>query len=263
MKFTECTPNGHQGQPNSHLPGWRFALKIRSLGKTFARIPAAVFHRVLCREPGREYFADFAYLTESGSCLLEDELGRATVEDRRKKFEAFVLPHLDILYRAAVRLVGQRADAEDLVQESCLRAFAGIDRLREVESCKAWLFTIMRSSYLRRWGEDPYRARVVGVENLEATLADMKDVLHDPYEIDPPYLHVVGLEIQNAITALPLTFREAVVLADVARLSYREMARILEIPLGTVMSRLYRGRRMLRATLRDYGSERRLKQRSL
>jgi RNA polymerase sigma-70 factor (ECF subfamily) len=185
------------------------------------------------------------------------------VEDRRKKFDVHVLPYLDILYRAAVRLVGQKADAEDLVQESCLRAFAGIDRLRDVESCKAWLFTIMRSTYLRRWGEDPYRARVVGVENLEATLGDMREVLHDTYESDPPYLHVVGLEIQSAISALPITFREAVVLADVARLSYREMARVLEIPLGTVMSRLYRGRRMLRATLSDYGSVRRPKLKAL
>ena len=185
------------------------------------------------------------------------------MEDRRKKFDVHVLPYLDILYRAAVRLVGQKADAEDLVQESCLRAFAGIDRLRNVESCKAWLFTIMRSTYLRRWGEDPYRARVVGVENLEATLRDMREVLHDTYESDPPYLHVVGLEIQSAIYALPITFREAVVLADVARLSYREMARVLEIPLGTVMSRLYRGRRMLRATLSDYGSVRRPKLKAL
>lgn len=190
-------------------------------------------------------------------------MGCGTVEDRQKKFEVYVLPHLDMLYRAAVRLAGQKADAEDLVQESCLRAFVAIDRLRDVESCKAWLFKILRSTYLRRWGEDPYRERVVGVENLETTLADMKEVLHDPYEIDPPYAHVVGLEIRRAISALPLPFREAVVLADVARFSYRELARILEVPLGTVMSRLYRGRRMLRATLRDYASERRLKQRSL
>ena len=182
--------------------------------------------------------------------LIEPE----AVEDPHKSFETYVLPHLDLLYRAALRLAGQEADAEDLVQESCLRAFAAMDRLRDVESCKAWLFKILRSTYLRQWGEDPYRQRVMGVEDLESTLADMTEVLQDPYESDPPYAHVVGVEVRKAISALPFSYREAVVLADVVRFSYREMALILEIPLGTVMSRLYRGRRMLRAALRDYAS---------
>jgi len=184
------------------------------------------------------------------------------VEDPHKRFEAYVLPYLDVLYRAAVRLAGQKADAEDLVQESCLRAFGAIDQLRNVESCKAWLFKILRSTYIRQWREDPYRGRVVGVEDLESTLTDMAEVLQDPYESDPLYVHVVGVEVRKAISTLPLPYREAIVLADVARFTYREMARILEVPLGTVMSRLYRGRRMLRAALGDYAYEGRLKQRS-
>jgi RNA polymerase sigma-70 factor (ECF subfamily) len=185
------------------------------------------------------------------------------VEDPHKRFETYVLPYLDLLYRAAIRLAGQEADAEDLVQESCLRAFAAIVRLRDVESCKAWLFKIMRSTYLRQWGEDKYRQRVVGVEDLESTLADMTEVLQDPYENDPLYVHVVGVEVRKAISALPLPYREAVVLADAVRFTYREMSQILEIPLGTVMSRLYRGRRMLRAALRDYASRGHVKQRAV
>ena len=99
------------------------------------------------------------------------------MEDPHKRFEAYVLPYLDLLYRAALRLAGQKADAEDLVQESCLRAFAAMDQLRNVESCKAWLFKILRSTYLRQWGEDPYRKRVIGVDDLESSLADMTEVL--------------------------------------------------------------------------------------
>jgi len=183
------------------------------------------------------------------------------VPDPRKRFEAYVLPHLDLLYRAALRLAGQKADAEDLVQESCLRAFAAISQLRDVETCKAWLFKILRSTYLRKWGEDPYRAKGMGVEELDSVLEDFRQSLHNPNERDPLYGHVVGVEIRRAISALPLPYREAVILADVARFAYREMAQILEVPLGTVMSRLYRGRRMLQTTLRDYACQGRLKQR--
>lgn len=182
------------------------------------------------------------------------------MEEAHKRFEAYVLPHLDLLYRAAVRLAGQEADAEDLVQESCLRAFAAMDQLRNVESCKAWLFKILRSTYLRQWAEDPYRKRVVGVEDLESTLADFKETLHDPYDSDPLLTHLVSVEIRKAISTLPLPYRETVVLADVAGLAYREMAQILNVPLGTVMSRLYRGRRMLRAALRDYARKGAFKQ---
>lgn len=190
-------------------------------------------------------------------------LGCGTVEVPHERFKAYALPNLDLLYRAAARLVEQKTDAEDLVQETCLRAFAAIDRLRDVNSCKTWLFKILRSVYLRRWVEDPYRARVMGVEDLETTLADFRESLHEPYEADPQYIHLVRVEIRKAISALSLPYREAVVLADVAGFTYREMAEILEVPLGTVMSRLYRGRRMLRAALRDYASKAPLKQSSI
>lgn len=185
------------------------------------------------------------------------------MEDPRKRFEAYVVPNLDLLYRSATRLVGQGADAEDLIQATCLRAFAAIGRLRDVASCKAWLFKILRSTYLRRWREDPYRAKVMGVEDLESTLADFRETLHEPYEREPLYVHLVGVEIRAAIFDLPLPYREAVVLADVAGFTYKELSEILEVPLGTVMSRLYRGRRMLRAALREYASEVTVKQKSV
>lgn len=186
---------------------------------------------------------------------LSSRLGWGTVEVLHERFKAYALPNLDLLYRAAARLVEQKTDAEDLVQETCLRAFTAIDRLRDVNSSKTWLFKILRSVYLRRWVEDPYRARVTGVEDLETTLADFREAHHEPYETDPQYIHLVRVEIRKAISALSLPYREAVVLADVAGFTYREMAEILEVPLGTVMSRLYRGRRMLRAALRDYASK--------
>jgi RNA polymerase sigma-70 factor (ECF subfamily) len=179
-------------------------------------------------------------------------VGRNDPDDPRERFEAYALPCLDVLYRAAVRLTGDSADAEDLVQEMCLRAFAAIGQLADVGSCKAWLFRILRTTYLRRWGEDPHRRHVVNFADLESALADLQEVAYDHYENDPGYVRLVGADIRRAIVALPLPYREAIVLAHVAGFSYRDMARILDIPLGTVMSRLYRGRRMLRASLREY-----------
>ena len=179
-------------------------------------------------------------------------MGRTNLPDPRETFEAHVLPHLDALYRVAVRLAGQAADAEDLVQETCLRAFAAIGQLRDVGSSRAWLFKILRTTYLRRWGEDPYRRNVTSVADLDSALADIREVLYDSYENDPAYARLVGADIRAAIAAMPLPYREVLVLVDVARFSYREVGRILDVPLGTVMSRLYRARRILRMSLRDY-----------
>lgn len=177
---------------------------------------------------------------------------RTDSRDAREKFEAHVLPHLDTLYRAAVRLAGQVPDAEDLVQETCLKAFAAIGQLRDVSSSKAWLFKILRTTYLRRWGKDPYQRYVVNLSDLESASAAFREVVYDRYENDTAYARLVRSEIRRAIAALPFPYREAIVLAHVAGFSYREMVRILDVPLGTVMSRLYRGRRMLRASLREY-----------
>lgn len=179
-------------------------------------------------------------------------MGRTDSLDPRERFETHVLPHLDTLYRAALRLTGQVADAEDLVQETCLRAFAAIGQLRDASSSKAWLFKILRTTYLRRWGEDPYRQNALSLADMESALVDLREVAYDRYENDTAYARLAGADIRRAIAALPLPYREAIVLAHGAGFSYREMARILDIPLGTVMSRLYRGRRMLRASLREY-----------
>lgn len=173
-------------------------------------------------------------------------------EDPKARFEAYVLPHLDALYRVALRLVGKTSEAEDLVQETCLKAFRAIDQLRNASGCKAWLFKILRTTYLREWGEDPYRQRALSLEDLEPASLDPYEILRDHYEGGEAYHRLVGADIRKALLALPPAYREAVVLADIAGCSYREMAEILEVPLGTVMSRLSRGRRMLRISLQEY-----------
>src|SRR5580765_2768986 len=158
-----------------------------------------------------------------------------------RRFEEQILPHLPDLYRAARRLVGRVDAAEDLVQDTCLRAFGALDQLRHPEAAKAWVFSILRSVFLRnaaRW--DPVRSP--GREPDGPLGFDMPSG-------DSPLQGALIEEARLATQRLPIAFREVVVLVHIGGLSYLEVARILGIPVGTVMSRLSRARRLLRASL--------------
>ena len=163
---------------------------------------------------------------------------------KRRRFEAHVLLHLNDLYRAALRLTGKPSDAEDLVQETCLRAFQRLDQLRQTGAAKAWLFAILRSVFLRRAERQAAQSIAVSPDDLEE-FALATDVLG---AVSPLQESLVQ-EIREATLGLPLPYREVIVLAHIGGFSYREMAQILEVPLGTVMSRLFRARRLLRTAL--------------
>lgn len=171
--------------------------------------------------------------------------------DKVERFEKQILVYLDELYRAAVRLSNQFCDAEDLVQETCLRAFKSLDQLRHPAAAKVWLFSILRSVYLRQEERRLSSGVAVSLDDIAASFLSRGEA---PQECDrrfvPPQ-QVRREEIREALLKLPVVYREAVVLAHVVGCSYREMAQILGLPVGTVMSRLFRGRRMLRTFLRD------------
>ena len=171
--------------------------------------------------------------------------------DKAERFEKQILVHLDDLYRAAMRLTNQFCDAEDLVQETCLRAFKSFDQLRHPAAAKVWLFSILRSVYFRQ--EERRLSRGVSV-SLDDIAASFLTAGETPPESDRLFVspqQVRREEIREAVLKLPVVYREAIVLAHVVGFSYREMAQILGLPVGTVMSRLFRGRRMLRTFLRD------------
>jgi RNA polymerase sigma-70 factor, ECF subfamily len=177
-------------------------------------------------------------------------LGWITGRDRSRDFEEIALVHLDTLYRTALRLTHNRAEAEDLVQDTCLRAFRSFHRFDPGTNCRAWLLTIMRNLFLNR-------ARRQGREKLESDLAggtrgldELAQPLGERATPADEFLHtVVHGDVDRALKGLPLVFREAVVLADLEGLSYREIAEIMGCPVGTVMSRLSRGRALLREAL--------------
>ncbi len=168
-----------------------------------------------------------------------------------QRFEQHILVHITDLYRAARRLTHQVSDAEDLVQETCLRAFKSLDQLRHPGAAKVWVFSILRSVYLRDADRRAAERPRVSLEDIDASVLSPVEVLQDVYEGGPPLAQALGEEIRTAMLKLPLPYREAIILAHIGGFSYREIAQTLTLPMGTVMSRLFRGRRLLRACLRD------------
>src|ERR1700693_6335726 len=156
-----------------------------------------------------------------------------------RRFEEQILPHLPDLYRAARRLVGRVDAAEDLVQDTCLRAFGALDQLRHPEAAKVWVFSILRSVFLRnaaRW--DPVRPT-----GREPDASPAPEHGHQALSSDSPLQGALIEEARLATQRLPVAFREVVVLVHIGGFSYLEVAGILGVPVGTVMSRLWRGGR--------------------
>jgi RNA polymerase sigma-70 factor, ECF subfamily len=168
--------------------------------------------------------------------------------DRIRRFEADVLVHLDDLYRVARRLTGNATEAEDLTQDTCLRAFERLDQLRSPAAARVWAFTILRSIFLRRIER---QARSVGADIIHSPLLEAGEVLQDSYEALRPIQETPLGEVREALARLPLPYREPLILAHIGGFSYKEISEILTIPLGTVMSRLFRARRLLRSELRE------------
>jgi RNA polymerase sigma-70 factor (ECF subfamily) len=175
-------------------------------------------------------------------------------------FTEEALPHLESVYRFALRLsAGREAEAEDLVQDTFLRAYRSWSTFRPGSNARAWLLTICRNVFLRgeerrgRRPEVPESQIDADVEALAATAAFSEVEAADPERAF--FDSFVDEEVMRAVDALPAPFREAVVLSDLEGLSYPEVAEVLELPVGTVKSRLFRGRRLLQQALYGYALE--------
>lgn len=166
-------------------------------------------------------------------------------------FEAEALPYLAEMFRVAMWFVRNRTEAEDLVQETFTQALQSFHRFEPGTNCRAWLVTIMYRA-LRRKRQAETRLRLVG--DNERLLAETP-----AFELPTPE-RLTDEVVLSALRRLPLQFQEVVVLADIEEMAYKEIAEALGVPIGTVMSRLYRGRRTLRAELAGYANERGLAQ---
>ena len=174
----------------------------------------------------------------------------------RSEFEEIALPHLDSLYGAAYRLTRNPRDAEDLVQDSVLRAYRFWHSFQKDSNCKAWLFRILTNTFINGYQKKKRSREVISlaVKEQEATdgvlVQERSQAARSPEGILLD--KAMSDDVSHALAALPADFRVAVVLCDVEGFSYKEIAEIMECPVGTVMSRLYRGRRLLKKALHRF-----------
>jgi RNA polymerase sigma-70 factor (ECF subfamily) len=181
-----------------------------------------------------------------------------TGADRRRRFEEEALPHLDALYSMALRLSRNSDDAGDLLQETILRAYRFFHQFEAGTNCRAWMLTILfnnfRNGYRKSSREQPAATSVEFDRKLETQSLQV-----DPARSNPEaMLSGRGMEgeVEAALAALPDEFREAILLVDVEELSYQEVSGVLDIPIGTVKSRVSRGRAILRDSLAGFAKER-------
>ena len=171
-------------------------------------------------------------------------------------FDSQTMPYVDSLYNTAYRMTGNSQDAEDLVQETFFKAYKYYDKFEEGTNLKAWLFKILKNTFINNYRKKKLEPRSVEFSDIEDSFE--KIVRHDPDEQprDPEsrYLaSVMDQGVKKALEGLPDDYRMVVILADLEDFSYKEIAEILECPVGTVMSRLYRGRKLLEKALMRYG----------
>ena len=177
-------------------------------------------------------------------------------EPRMWDFSSGALPYKDQLFKSALRMTRSVEDAEDLIQETYLKAYKYYERFAEGTNFKAWLFKIMKNTFINSYRKKKLQPPKVDFDDVQEGLEEtLMEAANDP-NTDPEagvLSTEMDHEVRQTLVELPHDYKMVVLLADLEGFSYKEIADILEVPVGTVMSRLYRGRRMLERTLLKYG----------
>lgn len=178
----------------------------------------------------------------------------ASARDKRKSFETEALPHMDALKRTALRMTRNDGDAEDLVQETYVKAYRFWDKFEPGSNCRAWLFKIMTNIFINDYRSKSRTPSSVSVDEIDDNFIYGQLATAPPEETPERefFAKVFDDDVKKAIEELPEDFRTVVVLSFLEGFSYQEIAEIADLQLGTVKSRLHRGRKLLQKQLYDY-----------
>jgi RNA polymerase sigma-70 factor (ECF subfamily) len=176
---------------------------------------------------------------------------------RQKEFKTEAFPHKDILFNFALRTTGDKDDAHDLLQETFMKAFRFWDKYEKGTNIRAWLFRIMKNSYINRYRKETREPGMVDYDDVENFYDSIRDDSTDSNDLQKKmYSNMLSDEVTEALRSLPEDFRTVVILCDIEGLMYDEISEFLNCPIGTVRSRLHRGRKMLEEKLYDYAKDR-------
>jgi RNA polymerase sigma-70 factor, ECF subfamily len=175
----------------------------------------------------------------------------------RARFTEMTMEHMPSLYSAALRMTRNRSDAEDLVQETFLKAYRAFDSFQDGTNLKAWLYRILTNTFINSYRSAKRRPELSDVEDVEDLylyhrLGDLQSSGTGRSAEDEMFDRFTDIEVKEALESLPEAFRIAVILADVEGFSYKEIAEITDVPIGTVMSRIHRGRKALQKALMEF-----------
>ena len=186
-------------------------------------------------------------------------MGDLTQDEFQKQvdFEREMIPHLDSLYNFAIRLTADPIDAEDLVQDTIVKAFRFFGSYEKGTNAKAWLFRILKNSYINNYRKKSKQPQQVDYDEVSTYYENVRSEQSDTTDMeDIMYRDLLDDQITRALQRLPEDFRTVVLLCDVEGFTYEEIANMLDVPIGTIRSRLHRGRNLLRVELESYADKR-------
>ncbi|MEK7250377.1 MAG: sigma-70 family RNA polymerase sigma factor [Bacteroidota bacterium] len=184
-------------------------------------------------------------------------MAQSAVTEKQREFQSEALPHMDFLYNYALRMTYNAADAEDLVQETFLKAFRFWDSYEKGTNIRAWLFRIMKNAYINRYRKEKKEPETVEYQEVENFYNNVRGSAAESSDLqEAVFSNLLEDEVSRAIVELPDDFRTVVILCDIEELTYEEVAAFVDCPVGTIRSRLHRGRKLLRARLLGYAKKR-------
>ncbi len=187
---------------------------------------------------------------------IVEVVARYSEQEKYVVFDKEFMPHIDSMYNFAFRLTNDEDDANDLVQDTYLKAFRFINSFERGTNAKAWLFRILKNSFINDYRKKSKEPAKVDYQDVETTYNSTEDAEMDATTDlrTETVQDMIGDEVANALNSLPVDFRTVIILCDIEGFTYEEMAKILDIPIGTVRSRLHRARNLLKEKLKSYAS---------